>query len=67
MGIQRTISWLVVLLASCGVSAYCADEPIVLGALYNSTGPQAGLDGPSLLGAKLAIAEANAKGGVLGR
>lgn len=57
----------VAVLMVSGASLACGDEPIVLGALYNSTGPQAGLDGPSLLGAKLAVAEANAKGGVLGR
>lgn len=42
-------------------------EPIMLGALYNMSGPQAALDVPSFRGAQLAIDEANRKGGVLGR
>lgn len=40
---------------------------ITLGAIYNLTGGQAGLDVPSANGARLAVAEANAAGGVLGR
>ncbi|MCB0208044.1 MAG: acetolactate decarboxylase [Anaerolineae bacterium] len=44
-----------------------ASEPVVLGALYNLTGPQAQLDIPSAQGAQLAVAEANQAGGVLGR
>lgn len=49
-------------------SAFAADpEDVVIGAVYNMTGSQAALDGPSARGAVLAVAEANAKGGVLGR
>ncbi|MCO6044307.1 ABC transporter substrate-binding protein [Aeoliella sp. ICT_H6.2] len=44
-----------------------ADEPIVLGALYNSTGQQAGLDIPSAQGARLAVDQTNKHGGVLNR
>jgi len=41
--------------------------PLVVGALYNLTGFQAGLDIPSSHGARLAVMEINRKGGVLGR
>jgi branched-chain amino acid transport system substrate-binding protein len=41
--------------------------PIKIGAIYNLTGAQASLDVPSAKGAKLAIKEINAAGGVLGR
>ncbi len=44
-----------------------ADESLVLGALYNRSGTQAGLDIPSSQGARLAVAQANRNGGVLGR
>jgi len=46
-------------------AAYAAD-PIKIGFPANVTGVQASLDGPMLNGAKLAIAEINAAGGVLG-
>ncbi len=42
-------------------------EPIKIGVIYNVTGGQASLDVPSYNGAKLAAAEINAAGGVLGR
>ena len=44
-----------------------ADEPLLLGAVYNSSGVQAGLDVPSSQGARLAVAQVNQNGGVLGR
>jgi branched-chain amino acid transport system substrate-binding protein len=45
-----------------------ADEgAIVIGAVYNLTGGQEDLDVPSAQGARLAVALANEKGGVLGR
>ena len=44
-----------------------AAEPIKIGAIYNLTGAQASLDAPSANGAKLAIKEINAAGGLLGR
>lgn len=44
-----------------------ATAPIKIGAIYNITGDQASLDGPSLNGFKLAAKEINAAGGVLGR
>ncbi len=53
-------------LAAC-LQRPLASKPIVLGALYNLTGSQSVLDGPSLQGARLAVMEANARGGVLGR
>lgn len=53
--------------AVCATSPCYADESLVLGALYNRTGPQAGLDIPSSQGAQLAVSQANRNGGVLGR
>ena len=41
--------------------------PIKIGVIYNLTGGQASLDTPSYNGAKLAVREVNAAGGVLGR
>lgn len=41
--------------------------PVVVGALYNLTGFQSGLDVPSSQGARLAVTEINRSGGVLGR
>ena len=40
--------------------------PLVLGAIYNLTGAQSGLDVPSSQGARLAAEQANRNGGVLG-
>ncbi len=41
--------------------------PITLAAVYNLSGGQSGLDVPSWQGARLAVAEVNGRGGVLGR
>jgi branched-chain amino acid transport system substrate-binding protein len=41
--------------------------PVVVGALYNLTGFQSGLDIPSSHGARLAVMQINRNGGVLGR
>lgn len=41
--------------------------PVVVGAVYDLTGAQASLDGPSARGARLAAGEVNRNGGVLGR
>jgi branched-chain amino acid transport system substrate-binding protein len=49
-----------------GGAAFAAD-PIKIGFPANLTGIQASLDGPMLNGGKLAAAEINAAGGVLGR
>lgn len=58
-------------LAACGgaqvVTQQKSPEPIHLGAIYNLTGSQAPLDGPSLDGARLAVDRINAAGGLLGR
>jgi branched-chain amino acid transport system substrate-binding protein len=58
-------------LAACGgaqvVTQQKTPEPIHLGAIYNLTGSQAPLDGPSLDGARLAVDRINAAGGLLGR
>ena len=56
---------LMLTLASCGQEA--EQEPgIVLAAIYNTSGAQANLDGPSSQGLRLAVDQANAAGGVLG-
>src|SRR5262249_39830965 len=41
--------------------------PVKIGAIYNVTGSQASLGGPSLNGAMLATEQLNARGGLLGR
>lgn len=53
--------------AGTGDGPVDADGPVVLGAVYNLTGAQEDLDGPSARGARLAVDQANAAGGVLGR
>ena len=58
-------------LAACGgahvVIQDRSPEPIHIGAIYNLTGAQAPLDGPSLDGARLAVDRINTAGGLLGR
>jgi len=58
-------------LAACGgaqaVTQQKSPEPIHIGAIYDLTGSQAPLDGPSLDGARLAVDRINAAGGLLGR
>ncbi len=58
-------------LAACSgaqvVAQQKSPEPIRIGAIYNVTGSQAPLDGPSLDGARLAVDRINATGGLLGR
>lgn len=49
------------------VTVSAADSVIKVGAIYNITGDQASLDGPSLHGFNLAAKEINAAGGVLGK
>lgn len=51
------------------ITAGCSSGkgPVVVGAVYDLTGAQAGLDGPSARGARLAADEVNRMGGVLGR
>jgi len=58
------VAAIVMALAAC---AGGGNKTIKLGMLYNMTGSQASLDGPSANGAKLAAKEINAKGGVLGK
>lgn len=50
-----------------GIAHAAGNAPVDIGAIYNLTGSQAGLDGPSSRGAALAVAEANRAGGALGR
>jgi branched-chain amino acid transport system substrate-binding protein len=64
--------WLLSIACSLGLltvalAGAAAEPPVVIGALYNLTGDQKDLDGPSSRGAQLAIDEANKAGGVLGR
>ena len=58
-------------LAACGgaqvVTQQKSPTPIHIGAIFNLTGSQAPLDGPSLDGARLAVDRINAAGGLLGR
>lgn len=44
-----------------------AGSPIKIGAIYNLAGAQSSLDRPSASGAKLAVKEVNARGGIGGR
>ena len=48
-------------------STDAAESPLLLGAVYNLSGPQAAFDRPASRGAELAVAQANGQGGVLGR
>ena len=58
---------LIALFAAASTGATAAERPVVIGAMYNLTGGQQDLDIPSSRGARLAVDEANKKGGVLGR
>ena len=56
--------------AACGGAQATPEDspaPVRIGALYNLTGSQAGLDIPSLEGARLAVDRINANGGLMGR
>lgn len=53
--------------ATSAPAAQPAGEPIKIGGGFNLTGGLAALDGPAANGAKLAVKEINAAGGVLGR
>jgi len=59
--IAATVSWL-----PLGGAPRAETAPLVLGAIYNLTGAQSGLDLPSSRGARLAAEQANRNGGVLG-
>ncbi len=52
---------------SASASASASGGEIKVGALYNLTGGQASLDGPSLAGFQLAAEEINANGGINGK
>ena len=57
-------------LVACGSTAKATDpapSPVRIGAIYNLTGDQSALDGPSLDGARLAVDRINARGGLMGR
>ncbi len=65
---QKSILALALATISASGFARAAElPPITLGAIYNLTGSQSGLDIPSSRGARLAVQQANEKGGVLGR
>ena len=57
---------LTLLTSACG-GPTSKGTPIKIGMIYNMTGAQASLDVPSANGAKLAVKEINAAGGILGR
>ncbi|MEZ5785861.1 MAG: ABC transporter substrate-binding protein [Xanthobacteraceae bacterium] len=61
------ISASILLGVGVGVGTGAAERPITIGAMYNLTGGQRDLDIPSSEGARLAVAEANAGGGLLSR
>ncbi|HHV63282.1 MAG TPA: ABC transporter substrate-binding protein [Firmicutes bacterium] len=66
---KRAIFMLLVMLALVGLAfggASLAAEPIKIGALYNLTGAFASIDAPALNGARIAVEEINASGGLLG-
>jgi branched-chain amino acid transport system substrate-binding protein len=69
MSIDRRakIAAVVIALAVFAAGACAAEQPVVIGAMYNLTGGQQDLDLPSSRGARLAVDEANETGGVLGR
>lgn len=62
-----TASALALAAAAAGPLAAQEGEPIKLAALYSLTGGLSSLDGPSLKGAELHVAQINEAGGVLGR
>lgn len=66
---NRTARVCVVLALASAAATGCSNGkgPVVAGAVYDLTGAQASLDGPSARGARLAADEINRNGGVLGR
>ncbi len=54
------------LMVTTGNLVYSANRPLTILAPFNLTGPDAVLDAPCYDGAKLAVEQLNAKGGVLG-
>jgi len=58
--IVMAVAWLV-------VPASAQQGTVKIGALFNATGGMSSIDAPGLNGAKLAVKEWNARGGVLGR
>ena len=54
-------------LSAGSLSLNAAEQPVVLGGVYNRHGAQASLDIPTSRGARLAVKEINGNGGVLGR
>ena len=67
----RLTGILAALVMACGSAATAAaqdsENAIEIGTMFNTTGAIAPLGAPSDKGAKLAIAEINENGGVLGR
>ena len=53
-------------IAATAVPATAQEEPIVIGSILNTTGIQAPLDTPALIGARLAVQHINETGGLLG-
>lgn len=67
MNRARRLLWAAISLLAVNAAFAVETEPVAIAALYNLSGSQAGLDVPSYRGARLAVAEANRAGGVLGR
>ena len=65
----KLVAHLALIACACAFSRLGAadDRPVVIGAMYNLTGGQHTLDKPSSEGARLAVDQANAAAGVLGR
>lgn len=67
LALRSLMLTLVLCLGLSTESAHAADDPVVLGAIYNQDGFQAELDLPSMQGAQLAVSQINAAGGILKR
>jgi branched-chain amino acid transport system substrate-binding protein len=63
----RIAAFIASLLVGASVGMGAEERAITIGAMYNLTGGQHDLDIPSSEGARLAVAQANAGGGLLGR
>lgn len=63
----RIAAFLASFLVGVSVGTGAEERAITIGAMYNLTGGQRDLDIPSSEGARLAVAQANAGGGLLGR
>ena len=63
----KTLGGALIIAAAALGPSLAGSGTIKIAALYNVTGGMSSLDGPSLKGAKLAVSQINAAGGVLGQ